>query len=149
MLHGGWQMSLLSHPGFESVCLNSWVLTTAAIGLKTKQNKAFNTLFAEGNTTDTWDSGKPQKLELERGNSRVWNHPFLAASAAKKFTHDQNFVTGHQRGNNYIQDYVTVMYISHSQINVKFDFCPKQLHWQKIQTTFLPIADFSSWLLLP
>ena len=28
---------LRSYPGFESVCLNSWVLATAAIGLKTKQ----------------------------------------------------------------------------------------------------------------
>ena len=44
---------LLSHPGFESVCLNSWVLAIATIGLKTKQKKAFTTLFAEGNTTDT------------------------------------------------------------------------------------------------
>ena len=44
---------LLSHPGFESVSLNSWVLATATIGLKTKQKKAFTTLFAEGNTTDT------------------------------------------------------------------------------------------------
>ena len=62
---------LLSHPGFESVCPNSWVLVTATIGLKTKQKKAFSTLFAEGNTTDTWDSGKPQKLEFERRKSRV------------------------------------------------------------------------------
>ena len=44
---------LLSHPGFASVCLNGWVLATATIGLKTKQKKAFTTLFAEGNTTDT------------------------------------------------------------------------------------------------
>ena len=44
---------LLSHPGFESVGLNSWVLATAAIGLKTKHKKAFTTLFAEGNITDT------------------------------------------------------------------------------------------------
>ena len=29
-----------SHPDFESVCLNRWVLATAAIGLKTKQKKA-------------------------------------------------------------------------------------------------------------
>ena len=35
---------LLSHPGFESVDLNSWVWATATIGLKTA---------AEGNTTDT------------------------------------------------------------------------------------------------
>ena len=44
---------LLLHPGFKSVCLNSWVLATATIGLKTKQKKPFTTLFAEGNTTDT------------------------------------------------------------------------------------------------
>ena len=44
---------LLLHPGFESVCLSSWVLATATIGLKTKQKKAFTTLFDEGNTTDT------------------------------------------------------------------------------------------------
>ena len=44
---------LLLHPGFESVCLNSWVLASATTGLKTKQKKAFTTLFAEGNTTDT------------------------------------------------------------------------------------------------
>ena len=35
---------LFWHPGFESVCLNSWVLATATIGLKTKQKKAFTTL---------------------------------------------------------------------------------------------------------
>ena len=44
---------LLSHPGFESVCLNSWAFASATIGLKTKQKKAFTTFFAEGNTTDT------------------------------------------------------------------------------------------------
>ena len=44
---------LLLHPGFESICPNSWVLVTATIGLKTKKKKAFTTFFAEGNTTDT------------------------------------------------------------------------------------------------
>ena len=29
---------LLSHPGFESICPNSWVLVTATIGLKTNQH---------------------------------------------------------------------------------------------------------------
>ena len=77
---------LLSYPGFESVGLNSWVLATATVGLRTKQKKAFITLFAEGNTTDTWDSGKPQKIEFERCNSSLKSHLFLAASAAKKFT---------------------------------------------------------------
>ena len=41
-----------SHPGFENVCLNRWVLATAAIGLKTKQKKASTTLLAESNTTE-------------------------------------------------------------------------------------------------
>ena len=44
---------LLSHAGFASVCLNSWVLATATIGLKTKQKKAFALLLAEGTTTET------------------------------------------------------------------------------------------------
>ena len=44
---------LLSHPGFESICPNSWVLVTATMGIKTKQKKVFATFFAEGNTTDT------------------------------------------------------------------------------------------------
>ena len=43
-------------------------------------------MLAAGNTTDTWDSGKPQKLEFEMDNSRVWIHPFQATNAAKKFT---------------------------------------------------------------
>ena len=44
---------LLSHPCFESICPNRWVLLTATIGLKTKQKKAFTAFFTEGNTTDT------------------------------------------------------------------------------------------------
>ena len=44
---------LLSHPGFESICPNSWVLVTATIGLKTEQKKAVTTFFVDGNTTDT------------------------------------------------------------------------------------------------
>ena len=42
-----YKLMLLSLPGFESVCSNSWVLVTATIGLKTKQKKAFTTFFAE------------------------------------------------------------------------------------------------------
>ena len=30
---------VLSHSGFESVCLNSWVLATATIGLKTRNRR--------------------------------------------------------------------------------------------------------------
>ena len=107
---------LLSHPGFESICPNGWVLVTATTGLKTKQKKAFTTFLAKGNTTDTRDSGKPQKLEFERGNSRVWNHPFLTSSAAKKFTLVFRVLKLVTSG-----DYATVT---------------KQLHRQKIQTPF-------------
>ena len=42
-----------SHPGFESVCLNPWVLAAAAnYRVKTKQKKASTTLLAEGNNTE-------------------------------------------------------------------------------------------------
>ena len=46
---------LLSHPGFESVCLNSWVLATAIVGLKTKQKKAFTPFLAEGGSPKNWN----------------------------------------------------------------------------------------------
>ena len=36
---------LLLHPGFKSVCLNSCVLATATIGLKTKQKKSFTLMI--------------------------------------------------------------------------------------------------------
>ena len=36
------------HPGFDTVCLNQWVLHAAAIGLKTKSNKLYTTLLARG-----------------------------------------------------------------------------------------------------
>ena len=83
-----WKIWLVCHFCIQvfRVCLSSWVLATAALGFKTKEKKQFTTLttlFAEGNTSD---SRKPQIFEFERGNSRVWNYPFLAASAAKKFT---------------------------------------------------------------
>ena len=51
----------------SEVCLSSWVLATAVIGLKRKEKKKFTTwttLFAEGNTTDTRDSGKPKKIGI-------------------------------------------------------------------------------------
>ena len=35
------------HPGFESVCLNRWVLQTAGIGLKTKLKKSYTTMLTE------------------------------------------------------------------------------------------------------
>ena len=54
---------LLSHPGFESICPNSWVLVTATIGFKTKQKKAFTTFFAEAT---------PQTPETV-GNPKNWN----------------------------------------------------------------------------
>ena len=101
------------------------------------QKKAFTTFFAEGNTTDPWDSGKPQKLEFERGNSRVWNHAFLTASAAKKFTLMPEFYNWSPVGT------MPLSHVSHSQINVKFDFWPNNYTDRKFRP-LLPIADFSS-----
>lgn len=34
------------HPGFQSVCLDGWVLQTAGIGLKTKR-KSYTTMLAQ------------------------------------------------------------------------------------------------------
>ena len=43
---------ITQHPGFRNVCLDSWVLETAAIGLKTKQNKSYTVLFNQGMKTE-------------------------------------------------------------------------------------------------
>jgi len=39
---------ITQHPGFRNVCLDKWVLETAAIGLKTRKRKSYTTLFKEG-----------------------------------------------------------------------------------------------------
>lgn len=36
------------HPGFDSVCLNRWVLQTAGTGLKTKLKKSYTTMLTLG-----------------------------------------------------------------------------------------------------
>ena len=41
------------HPGFNDVCLNRWVLETAAIGLKTKANKSYTVLLSQGQKTES------------------------------------------------------------------------------------------------
>ena len=56
---------LLSHPGFERISPNSWVLVTATIGLKTKQKKAVVLLKVLLKAT-------PQTPETE-GNPKNWN----------------------------------------------------------------------------
>ena len=61
--------TLLSHPGFESICPNSWVLVTATIGLKTEQKIAFTTFFAEGNTIDTETVGNLKNWNLRGATS--------------------------------------------------------------------------------
>ena len=43
---------ITSHPGFSDVCLNRWVLHTAGIGLKTKNNKSYTTMLAQGDTAE-------------------------------------------------------------------------------------------------
>ena len=39
---------ITQHPVFRNVCLDKWVLETAAIGLKTRKRKSYTTLFKEG-----------------------------------------------------------------------------------------------------
>lgn len=39
------------HPGFSSVCLDEWVLETAAVRLKTRANKSYATQLKMGKTT--------------------------------------------------------------------------------------------------
>lgn len=41
---------ITSHPGYQEVCLNEWVLRAASIGLKTKSRKSYMTMFAPGET---------------------------------------------------------------------------------------------------
>ncbi|KAK3739211.1 hypothetical protein QZH41_018865 [Actinostola sp. cb2023] len=43
---------ITEHPGFRSVCLDKWVLETAAIGLKTRQNRSYTVLFNQGVKTE-------------------------------------------------------------------------------------------------
>ena len=39
------------HPGFNSVCLDPWVLETAAVRLKTRANKTYSAQLSLGQTT--------------------------------------------------------------------------------------------------
>ncbi|XP_031552573.1 uncharacterized protein LOC116289772 [Actinia tenebrosa] len=39
---------ITSHPGFESVCLDKYVLETAAVGLKTRGNRSYTILREKG-----------------------------------------------------------------------------------------------------
>ena len=41
------------HPGFDSVCLDWWVLQTAGIGLKTKLKKSYTTMLTLGDRAET------------------------------------------------------------------------------------------------
>ena len=41
---------ITSHPGYEEVCLNEFVLRAASVGLKTKSKKSYLTTFQEGGT---------------------------------------------------------------------------------------------------
>ena len=152
-----WKIWLVCHFCIQvlRVCLSSWVLATAAIGFKTKEKKkeftTLTTLFAEGNTTDTWDNQKPQILEFERGNSRVWNHPILAASAAKKFTlmiRSLQLVTS--GGVTIFR--TTCMPLPYIYLIPKLmlDLIFGQSNYTDRKfSPLLPIADFLSWLPLP
>jgi len=43
---------ITEHPGFENVCLDKWVLETAAIGLKTKSRRSYVSLHKERKTSE-------------------------------------------------------------------------------------------------
>ena len=67
-------------------------------------------------------------MEFERCNSSLKSHLFLAASAAEKFTMMIRLLQLVTSGGITIFRTMQVIYVYHSQINVKFDFWPKQLH---------------------
>ncbi|XP_078362184.1 P2X purinoceptor 7-like [Oculina patagonica] len=43
---------ITEHPGYAACCLNSWVLSTAAIGLKTKAKKSYATTKTDKNAAE-------------------------------------------------------------------------------------------------
>ena len=43
---------ITEHPGYAACCLNSWVLSTAAIGLKTRAKKSYATTKTEKNVAE-------------------------------------------------------------------------------------------------
>ena len=43
---------ITTHPGFNSVCLDRWVLQTAGIGLKTKSKKSYTTMLTLGDRAE-------------------------------------------------------------------------------------------------
>ncbi|KAK3735912.1 hypothetical protein QZH41_009153 [Actinostola sp. cb2023] len=44
---------ITEHPGFTNVCLDKWVLHTAAIGLKTRNKKSYVTLYKQGGKSES------------------------------------------------------------------------------------------------
>ena len=42
------QGCITSHPGFQDVCLNRYVLEVASLSLKTRSGKSYRTIFAQG-----------------------------------------------------------------------------------------------------
>ena len=38
---------ITAHSGFDAVCLNTWVLQTAGVGLKTRRNKSYSTMMTQ------------------------------------------------------------------------------------------------------
>lgn len=44
---------ITAHPGFADCCLNTWVLHTAGIGLKTRNKKSYTTTKANKNASDS------------------------------------------------------------------------------------------------
>jgi len=50
-----WQacMCITEHPGFKTVCLDIWVLETAAVGFKTRQKRSYTELREKGGMTES------------------------------------------------------------------------------------------------
>lgn len=46
-------MCITDHPGYKSVCLDTWVLEAAAIGLRTRKGRSYTVLREKGLTTDS------------------------------------------------------------------------------------------------
>lgn len=44
---------ITEHPGYAACCLNRWVLSTAAIGLKTKAKKSYSTTKTATNVAES------------------------------------------------------------------------------------------------
>ncbi|CAH3113787.1 unnamed protein product [Porites lobata] len=89
------------HPGFESVCLNRYVLEVAALGLKTRAGKSYTTVRGQSNKSDNEFLRSVAYRQFTRllwsyiGSSRRYPLPCCAYNKIRKQFPSQN---GHYRG---------------------------------------------------